>query len=117
MIPSTEWTERAACRGMDLAVFFPQDRAEAATAKSVCRRCHVQADCLNETLAISPAFDADGIFGGATPGERSDMRAKRRPEEHGTVAGYHRHRRRGEVACSPCLDAINAYGRSRGKAS
>lgn len=33
--------------------------------------------------------------------------------EHGTRAGYCQHKRRGEDACQPCLDANNAYDRGR----
>lgn len=33
--------------------------------------------------------------------------------EHGTRKGYEAHRRRHEVACQPCKDAINAYQKER----
>ena len=35
--------------------------------------------------------------------------------EHGTYAGYQRHRRAGEQACDPCLAATAAYHAARRK--
>jgi len=33
--------------------------------------------------------------------------------EHGTYAGYQRHRRRGEPACDPCKEGNRAYQKAR----
>lgn len=37
----------------------------------------------------------------------------RRVAQCGTHGGYEAHRRRGEVACTPCLEAMRAYKRQR----
>lgn len=45
------------------------------TAKSVCERCLVRADCLAWALA-APQTQDDGIFGGTTPAERKALRTR-----------------------------------------
>jgi WhiB family transcriptional regulator, redox-sensing transcriptional regulator len=65
------WRERAACAGMDEAVFFPSKGEPGTTAKQVCQACPVAGDCLEFALE----FEADtvnrfGVWGGMSPGER-----------------------------------------------
>ncbi len=69
-----EWSDRAACRGMDDSVFFHPDnergaskRRREAYAKSVCAGCPVRPRCLAAALASHEPF---GIWGGTTPDER-----------------------------------------------
>ena len=70
-----DWRSRAACRpgaGVDPETFFPVAEsgpvhdAQVATAKRVCARCPVVAECLAEALTRIP----DGIAGGLTEVER-----------------------------------------------
>jgi hypothetical protein len=42
------WRSRAACRGVDNAVFFVGHHIE--TALAYCSRCHVADDCLDDAL-------------------------------------------------------------------
>ncbi len=72
------WWDDAPCREHPGVNFFPNTRAATtvqavATAKSVCERCLVRADCLAWALAAPPTQD-DGIFGGTTPAERKALR-------------------------------------------
>ena len=89
MIPSTNWTDRAACRGLDTsAIFFPivdgkkprsprrPDPYE--QARAICHRCEVQTDCLDEALALSWVDDQHGMFGGLSPRQRTELRQQRR---------------------------------------
>lgn len=72
-----DWTEDAACRGVDPEVFFPiatdgvAGDQEVAAAKAVCARCPVAADCLAWALRAGEAY---GVWGGTTPGERRELR-------------------------------------------
>jgi WhiB family redox-sensing transcriptional regulator len=75
---SEHWTDRAACRepGIDPELFFPVSESgpavwQVAAAKAVCARCPVTADCLSWAMR---AGEADGIWGGTTPGERRTLR-------------------------------------------
>lgn len=97
MIPSTEWTERAACRGMDPDIFFPIDdrqpaRGKAprrdvyAAARAICDGCEVRQDCLDESLSLPWSEDRAGMFGGLTPRERVPMRAQRNREARRRVS-------------------------------
>lgn len=74
-----EWHARAACRGEDPALFFPEPGQPVAAAKAICGRCEVRAECLD--YAIDGFLDA-GIFGGVAPRERVRMaRARGRPPQ------------------------------------
>lgn len=64
-----EWRDRAECRGLDNAMFFPLSDDPAATepAKKVCATCRVQDECLSFALGTGqPA----GVWGGLATSER-----------------------------------------------
>ena len=65
------WMLRGACRSEDPELFFPiaaagPALAQVSSAKAVCGRCPVQANCLSYALITRP----DGIWGGTTKEER-----------------------------------------------
>lgn len=110
------WTDDAACRGMDSAIFFPTVGHAADAARAVCAGCPVRAECLTEALATESAPHRFGVRGGMTPRER-DTKARRRQIRRvapcGTEAGYKRHRRNNEDACWPCREANRLASRRR----
>ena len=64
----TDWHEHQACIDSDIAVFFPPAGFEALSeARSLCRRCPVRQQCLNEALKLNDTF---GFRGGKTGEER-----------------------------------------------
>jgi WhiB family transcriptional regulator, redox-sensing transcriptional regulator len=71
------WRKRAACRGVDVEIFFPEtdDEAEAEVAKAVCEECPVRQACLEHALAHR---EREGIWGGATERERRRILRQRR---------------------------------------
>jgi WhiB family redox-sensing transcriptional regulator len=71
-----EWRRHAKCKGAPPAVFFPTegDPALASTAKAVCAKCKVRAECLEYALGNREEY---GIWGGATTTERRKMLARR----------------------------------------
>ncbi len=72
------WRDRAACKGPETALFFPptsterRDEREARErrAKSICRICPVQRECLEYTLGIG---EMHGIWGGLNESERRGL--------------------------------------------
>jgi WhiB family redox-sensing transcriptional regulator len=48
------WRSDAACRGHDVAMFFPERNAPTEPALAICATCPVRAECLD-------AADDDGI--------------------------------------------------------
>lgn len=71
------WTEFAACRGLDSELFFPVGtpgapayEAAVARAKAVCAECPVRDACLLWALDHGVEF---GVFGGRTEFERTDL--------------------------------------------
>jgi WhiB family redox-sensing transcriptional regulator len=70
------WWRAAACRGMDLELFFPPegDPERAARAKRVCAACPVQPECLRAELAVPVGQHPGGIVGGLTQRERVALR-------------------------------------------
>jgi WhiB family redox-sensing transcriptional regulator len=71
------WHNRAACRGLDPAIFYPsdEDEAEAEVAKAVCGECPVREACLEHALARR---EKDGVWGGFTERERRRIIRQRR---------------------------------------
>lgn len=74
----SDFREFAACRGLDVDVFFPMGRPgspgferRAASARAVCAGCPVRARCL--AFALAAGLD-DGIFGGLDPAQRRAVR-------------------------------------------
>ena len=75
--PATEaqdnWSAKAACRGLDPAIFYPPTDEEAGDAKAVCEACPVQVECLEHAISLR---EKNGVWGGAT--ERKRLRIIRR---------------------------------------
>ncbi len=98
---TAEWRERARCRSVEPETFFPTAEAgpvyeaQVAVAKSVCAKCPVRAECLDEALARIPF----GIAGGLTPEERRGRRPATTGQAPAAVldAGFRRGASRGEV--------------------
>jgi WhiB family redox-sensing transcriptional regulator len=72
-ILEARWQDRAACRGVDPDVFFPERGGPVAEAKAVCRSCPVIEAC--REAAIHEKF---GIWAGQSERERRKIRAQRR---------------------------------------
>ena len=58
------WRRAAACRGMDPDAFHPVRGASVAQAKTICARCPVRVECLNDALSGPPIT---GIWVGELP--------------------------------------------------
>lgn len=77
------WMLRGACRSEDPELFFPISAAgpglaQVSSAKAVCGRCPVRANCLSYALITRP----DGIWGGTTREERwASLPRAKRPED------------------------------------
>lgn len=83
MIPQP-WEDEAACREIGPDAFFPSGtgtefNAAALDAKTVCRGCPVQQQCLAFALAREDGKDRHsrgGIWGGLTGAERAALRPR-----------------------------------------
>lgn len=76
--PSDRLYDEAACRDMDLNLFFHSrsDTCISPQAREACDRCPVRDECLE--YAISQPSGSDiGIWGGTTASERRKMRRAR----------------------------------------
>ncbi len=66
------WFDYAACMGMDVEVFFPEDaddpEAAEVIAKGICSRCKVKQVCLEYAISKDTRF---GVFGGLNHKERT----------------------------------------------
>lgn len=72
VLDAWDWQREAACRGLDVDVFYPSDRyakSMAERAKRICANCPVILDCLGHALKTG---ESHGIWGATTPFERQD---------------------------------------------
>lgn len=70
-----KWWEVGACKGLDSAIFYPDDEPEAQAAKSVCAGCSVRSACLDHALTFR---EKAGVWGGATERDRRRILRQRR---------------------------------------
>lgn len=64
-----EWLERAACKGQTEVMFplnYNHENPQVVLAKSICKSCVVDKECLAYALSF-PAADMHGIWAGLTP--------------------------------------------------
>jgi WhiB family transcriptional regulator, redox-sensing transcriptional regulator len=70
---SADWRYRAACRGVDLGVFFPGRGESAEPARRICASCPVRQQCLD--YAINHGI-VQGIWGGLAERDRRTLRIR-----------------------------------------
>jgi len=70
-----KWWDLGACKGLDSAMFYPDDEASAVSAKAVCADCAVRSSCLEHALDIR---EKAGVWGGATERDRRRIIRQRR---------------------------------------
>ena len=75
---TSKWWDLGACRGLDAAIFYPDDEQEAQAAKTVCESCPVQQSCLNHALTFR---EKAGVWGGATERDRRRIIRQRRRKD------------------------------------
>ncbi|WP_405497618.1 WhiB family transcriptional regulator [Streptomyces sp. NBC_00096] len=62
-----DWTDAAACQGMDVEAFFATTMRTSAVALTICHGCPVRAECKQYAEKNREAF---GIWGGLTARQR-----------------------------------------------
>jgi WhiB family transcriptional regulator, redox-sensing transcriptional regulator len=82
----TDWRDEALCAEIDRDLFFPERGETARTARKVCARCEVRAECLEWALSLRAEDDEYGVLGGTTATERRSLRRQRRATEAGQEA-------------------------------
>lgn len=110
----SNWRLEAACRGMDVNLFFADDdRREqpSQVVKDTCASCTVAKDCLADAVKDASTI---GIRAGLTTSQRRKERYAlgiriQQPAAHGTYAGYRAHQRMGTEVCQPCHIAGGKY--------
>jgi WhiB family redox-sensing transcriptional regulator len=70
-----KWQELASCRGLDPALFYPEDNAGTWQAKKVCAACCVREECLEYALDHKESY---GVRGGFSEGGRRKLLKLRR---------------------------------------
>jgi WhiB family redox-sensing transcriptional regulator len=70
------WRAKGRCRGVDPAIFYPEDDEDPAEeAKAICADCGVREVCLEYAIA---AREKAGVWGGLTARERRRLIRRRR---------------------------------------
>jgi WhiB family redox-sensing transcriptional regulator len=75
---ATTWLDRAACAGVDSAVFYPEAGGTARRARRICAACPVRIDCLQYALDVEndSLRGRHGVWGGLTALERVKLARK-----------------------------------------
>lgn len=68
-----DWKADAACRDLDLDLFFPDSESDSGPALAVCAECPVREACLDFALRTR---QNDGVWGGHTETERRRLRRR-----------------------------------------
>lgn len=71
--PDLSWQNDAQCVGVDPDLFFPERGASTRPAKTICRHCPVQVDCLVFAICNGAKH---GIYGGTSERERRRIRRR-----------------------------------------
>lgn len=69
------WREKAACKGMDTNLFFPEPTGssyQTRETKKICDNCSVQNECLDYSVTVMERY---GIWGGTTMKGRVKIRS------------------------------------------
>lgn len=86
-----DWRDNAACKGMSVHDFYPEDRheinsqgfrAEVEELRAICAQCPVSAECLSYALQ-SPLTMDSGIFAGTTRAQRKTLKKTIDSEQEG----------------------------------
>ncbi|MFY1688821.1 WhiB family transcriptional regulator [Plantactinospora sp. WMMB782] len=83
-------TELPACRGTDLALWFPEpgERWKTPRARAICNRCPLQPACL-AWAHQQPTDQLHGIWAGTTQGDRRAHRRTSRADQPSPTATSH----------------------------
>ena len=68
-----DWKADAACRDLDIDLFFPDSESDSAPALAVCAVCPVREECLDFAIRTR---QHDGVWGGHTETERKRIRRR-----------------------------------------
>jgi WhiB family redox-sensing transcriptional regulator len=68
---TANWRQLAACRGLDVEIFYPPEETRGGAAKRVCRHCPVIHECRVWALDTAEQY---GIWGGLTAAEHARRR-------------------------------------------
>jgi WhiB family redox-sensing transcriptional regulator len=71
IIDEKPWAVFASCRDEQGMTFFPQSKAEEATALAICGICPVRQDCFEHAMETNERF---GVWGGKTEKQRRKLR-------------------------------------------
>jgi len=74
MARDLSWKAEAACKDLDVDIFFPVSESDSARAKVVCATCPVRQECLDYAIVTR---QEDGVWGGLTESERRRERRRR----------------------------------------
>jgi hypothetical protein len=83
------WWDRAACKGVDVSVFFPERGHSAAQAKRLCDSCSARSECFDFAESRDEQW---GVWGGEGETERrarrrAERREQQKPRTASDVAG------------------------------
>jgi WhiB family redox-sensing transcriptional regulator len=70
-----DWRDLAECQYTDPDLFYPERGCPSRSAKAICFRCPVRAECLDYAMEHNETW---GIWGGLSERQRATLRRERR---------------------------------------
>lgn len=98
------WVSRAACRGMDTALFFPTRGGEVLGVAVVCEGCPVRPECLEHALE----HEHFGVWGGTSEKQRLKLRAATQGRRRTNSLAQARYARVAKIARAAIADGQSA---------
>ncbi len=77
------WQQRAACRGLDVELFYSTEEDDLRAAVRVCRTCPVRRECLTSAMTSEELF---GVWGGTLEHQRRRVFRREQRERRSTAA-------------------------------
>lgn len=80
LVDRESWQDAAACKGVDIDIFFSLDEHDQRQALELCKACPVQQECLRDAITHGEMY---GIWGGMRESERRGIIRDRRRQHRG----------------------------------
>ena len=115
-LEDVNWWDKAACKGQDVNLFYPEEGASSVAPKEFCLKCTVRQECMDDAIRHETPTTRHGVWGGMSSYDRENAidGRKRRSYRRKTHCAKGRHeltldnilliKGRAKVRCKACTE-------------